>query len=103
MNPIQPLLDIQQNLRIEHERIETEIEKLKKLLKLPLQPCAFCKTQDAKLVIFLRPNEPKTHSLLIRCLCGIETQPQTCFENEPTSFYSAISHSQQIWNGHHHE
>lgn len=99
MNILQPLLDIQQNLRIELDRMKSEVTNIQQLEALPLKPCAFCQSENVKCIGYPVPNEPRQHQIVIRCECGIQTIPQTCFETEPGTFYSATYDAREIWNG----
>lgn len=101
MNILQPLLDIQQNLRIELDRLKSEVANIQQLESVPLRTCAFCNTDNASLIGYTVPNEPQQYQIIVRCHCGIQTYPQTCFDTEPNSFYSALYEAIDIWNGGH--
>lgn len=99
---LHPLLDIARDRRIALENINRDILNIQKLLdNNPLHACKRC--GDGGNLSWCEkktPDETGQHLICITCFnCSIQTIPQNCFTNEPTSFLSAIHDTIEAWNG----
>lgn len=102
MTILQPLHDIARDQRIILENINRDIANIQKLLDSnPLHACKRC--DDGGNISWCEkksPDETGQHLICITCFnCGIQTIPQNCFSNEPSSFLSAIHYTIEVWNG----